>query len=82
MPTLAQTLRNGLIWVALLLVLPGILYAVAMTPDGDTAIASSAGHSPTCGVCCLYHGHSLPDVIDGKNTFVHLPRKSRRHSIN
>ena len=82
MPTLAQTLRNGLIWVALLLVLPGILYAVATTPEGDPALASSAGHSPTCGVCRRYHGHSLPDEIDGKNTFVLSPGQSRRHSIN
>jgi hypothetical protein len=83
MPVLAQTLRNGLIWVALLVVLPGILYAVAMTPDGDAAVmAGNAQHSPNCGVCRLYHGASLPDQIDENNTFVLSNGQLRHHSIN
>jgi hypothetical protein len=82
MTAFAQTLRSGLIWVVLLIVLPGMLYAMAESPDHDGFDGSGPyGHPSTCGVCHEHRGTHLPNVIDGRNVYVHLP-ESLRTSIN
>jgi len=83
MTAFVQSVRSGLIWVALLIVLPGVLYAMAEVPDDDeTKGTGPCGHPPTCGVCREQRGTHLPNVIDGNNVYVLSPGKSRTLSVN
>jgi hypothetical protein len=83
MTTLVRTLRSGLIWVALLVVLPGVLYATAGDSDKDArAGARASDHPSTCGVCRFHQGIHLPHEIDDKNVYVLSDGLPQKHSIN
>jgi hypothetical protein len=83
MTAFVQSMRSGLIWVALLVVLPGVLYAMAELQDDHGGNgARAADHPPTCGVCLDRRGTHLPSEIDGKNVYVLSFGKMREHSIN
>jgi hypothetical protein len=80
MTAFVQTLRSGLIWMALLVVLPGVLYAMAEVPDDDKTNGTS--HPPTCGVCRDHRGTHLPNVIDDHNVYVLSPGELEKVSVN
>jgi hypothetical protein len=83
MTTFVQTLRSGLIWVFLLVVLPGLLYAMASDSEKDAKGDEWAqDHPVTCGVCRFHQGTHLPSVIDGNNVYVLSHGQPLKHSIN